>query len=87
MIENISAVIITKNAAETIKVTLDSLSDFKEVIIYDSASKDKTLEIVGIKNAITRERVRQIIAKINRKIQKQKIHFKKLVDLNTEIKN
>ena len=31
MIEKISAVIITKNAAETINVTLDSLSGFKEV--------------------------------------------------------
>ena len=46
MIENISAVIITNNASETIKVTMDSLSDFKEVVIYDSGSIDNTLEIV-----------------------------------------
>ena len=52
MIENISAVIITKNAAETIKVTLDSLSGFKEVVVYDNDSKDKTLEIVVAYNNV-----------------------------------
>ena len=46
MIENISAVIITKNAAETIKVTLDSLAGFKEVVVFDSGSTDNTIDIV-----------------------------------------
>ena len=45
MIENISAVIITKNAAETIKVTLDSLTGFKEVVVFDSGSTDNTIGI------------------------------------------
>ena len=46
MIENISAVIITKNAAETIKVSLDSLAGFKEVVVFDSGSTDNTIDIV-----------------------------------------
>jgi glycosyltransferase involved in cell wall biosynthesis len=48
MIENISAVIITKNACETISNTLESLKDFKEVIIFDSGSTDGTLDILKI---------------------------------------
>jgi glycosyltransferase involved in cell wall biosynthesis len=48
MIENISAVIITKNACETISDTLESLKDFKEVIIFDSGSTDGTLNILKI---------------------------------------
>ena len=46
MIKNISAVIITKNAAETIKVSLDSLAGFKEVVVFDSGSTDNTIDIV-----------------------------------------
>ena len=46
MIENITAVIITKNAAETIKVSLDSLAGFKEVVVFDSGSTDNTIDIV-----------------------------------------
>jgi glycosyltransferase involved in cell wall biosynthesis len=46
MIENISAVIITKNACKTMTNTLESLRDFKEVIVFDSGSIDGTLEII-----------------------------------------
>ena len=46
MIENISAVIITKNVSETIKVTLDSLAAFNEIIVFDSGSTDNTIDIV-----------------------------------------
>ena len=46
MIENISAVIITKNAFETISMTLESLEDFKEIIIFDSGSTDGTLDVI-----------------------------------------
>ena len=46
MIENISAVIITKNAFETINTTLDSLIDFKEVVIFDNGSTDGTLDVI-----------------------------------------
>lgn len=47
MIDNISVVIITKNASSTIGDTLSSLKDFKEIIIYDSGSIDGTLDIVN----------------------------------------
>ena len=46
MIENISVVIITKNAAETLKATLDSLTGFKEVVVFDNGSTDNTIDIV-----------------------------------------
>ena len=46
MIENISAVIITKNAFETISVTLESLKDFKEIVIFDSGSTDGTIDAI-----------------------------------------
>lgn len=42
MIDHISAVIIAKNAASTIPKTLTSLSQFKEVIVYDNGSSDDT---------------------------------------------
>jgi glycosyltransferase involved in cell wall biosynthesis len=41
----ISAVIISRNAEETIAATLDSLKDFPEVIVYDNGSTDRTVEI------------------------------------------
>jgi glycosyltransferase involved in cell wall biosynthesis len=47
MINNISVVIITKNASSTIGATLSSLKEFKEVIIYDSGSIDNTLDIIN----------------------------------------
>ena len=46
MIKNISAVIITKNAFETISTTLESLEDFKEIIIFDTGSTDGTLDVI-----------------------------------------
>jgi glycosyltransferase involved in cell wall biosynthesis len=46
LIENISCVIITKNAAPTIDKTLESLKSFSNVVVYDNGSNDGTLEIV-----------------------------------------
>jgi glycosyltransferase involved in cell wall biosynthesis len=43
----ISAVIIVKNAEQTIAATLESLKAFDEVLIYDNGSMDKTLPIAG----------------------------------------
>jgi len=45
MITNISVVIITFNSESTLAKTLESLKNFKEVIIYDSNSTDNTVEI------------------------------------------
>jgi len=45
MIDHISIVIITKNAEQTLRLTLQSLKTFKEVVIYDNGSTDSTLEI------------------------------------------
>ena len=47
MIENVSAVIIVKNGADTLKETLDSLRQFQEVVLYDNGSTDTTLEIAA----------------------------------------
>lgn len=46
LIENISCVIIVKNAASTITKTLESLKSFSDVVVYDNGSNDGTLEIV-----------------------------------------
>jgi glycosyltransferase involved in cell wall biosynthesis len=43
---NISAVIIVKNGAKTIKKTLDSLYAFDDVVVYDNGSTDNTAQIV-----------------------------------------
>ena len=43
---NISAVIIVKNAVRTIKKTLESLTDFDDVMVYDNGSDDGTQGIV-----------------------------------------
>ncbi len=45
LIENISCVIIVKNAAATIDATLGSLKSFENVVLYDNGSRDETLEI------------------------------------------
>lgn len=42
---NISAVLITKNAATTLELTLESLKEFEEVILLDTGSSDHTIEI------------------------------------------
>jgi len=44
-INQISVVIIAKNAEESINETLESLSDFKEVILYLNSSSDQTKSI------------------------------------------
>jgi len=46
-ITKISAVIIVKDAEQTIGQTLESLKDFGEVILYDNGSIDRTLPIAG----------------------------------------
>ena len=47
MIEQVSVVIIVKNGAATLHETLSSLASFKEVILYDTGSTDKSLNIAG----------------------------------------
>jgi glycosyltransferase involved in cell wall biosynthesis len=42
---NISAVIIVKNGAKTITNTLDALTTFSDVVVYDNGSTDGTQEI------------------------------------------
>jgi len=42
---NISAVIIVKNGAKTIRKTLDSLREFDDVVVYDNGSSDGTTAI------------------------------------------
>jgi len=46
MIENISVVIIVKEGEKTIQSTLDALSQFSDVVVYDNGSTDNTIEIV-----------------------------------------
>jgi glycosyltransferase involved in cell wall biosynthesis len=45
MIDSISAVIITKNAAATLSDTLKALKSFSEVVILDNGSEDETQNI------------------------------------------
>lgn len=45
MLDQISVVIITRNAADTLADTLASTSNFSEVVVYDNGSDDATLEI------------------------------------------
>lgn len=42
---NISAVMIVKNGARTIRRTLESLRDFDDVVVYDNGSADGTVDI------------------------------------------
>jgi len=44
-LNDIAAAIITRDAAETLQKTLDSLRDFPEVVVYDNGSSDKTESI------------------------------------------
>lgn len=45
MIDHISVVIITKNAAATLTATLESTRDFAEVVVWDNDSSDATQAI------------------------------------------
>lgn len=45
MLDQISVVIITRNAAATLAETLESTSGFDEVLVYDNGSDDATLQI------------------------------------------
>ena len=45
LIENISVVMIAKDAAKSLPKVLDSLKDFKEVVIYENNSVDDTAKI------------------------------------------
>lgn len=43
----ISAVILARDAADTLTRTLESLADFDEVLVYDNGSTDNTAELVA----------------------------------------
>lgn len=43
----ITCVVLTKNSAETLKKTLDSLKTFTQVLVLDTGSTDATLEIAA----------------------------------------
>ncbi|MES2345470.1 MAG: glycosyltransferase family 2 protein [Chlamydiota bacterium] len=43
----ISVTILTKNCQETLELTLKSLEDFKEVLVFDTGSTDRTLAIAA----------------------------------------
>ena len=45
MIDNISVVMIAKNASQTLQASLDSLKSFDEIILYLNNSSDNTKEI------------------------------------------
>lgn len=46
-IDRISAVIITRDAAETLAATLDSLEAFADVVVWDNGSRDETRAIAA----------------------------------------
>jgi glycosyltransferase involved in cell wall biosynthesis len=46
-ISHVTPVLIVKNGESTIGATLEALSSFKKVIVYDNGSEDRTLEIVS----------------------------------------
>ena len=45
MLTNISVVVLAKNSQNTIKDTLESLRDFRDVVVYDNGSRDETINI------------------------------------------
>ncbi|MFK8053762.1 MAG: glycosyltransferase family 2 protein [Woeseiaceae bacterium] len=47
MIEHISIVIITKNVEETLAKTLDSVTEFSNVVLWDNGSEDASLQIAA----------------------------------------
>jgi len=42
---NISAIVLAKNNENTIQKTLESLTDFSDVVVYDNGSTDATMDI------------------------------------------
>ena len=52
MIEHISIVIITRNAAATLGATLHSVRHFANVVIWDNGSTDDTLELATAHNNV-----------------------------------
>ncbi len=53
MLDQISIVIICKNAATTLQKTLESARDFDEVVIYDNGSEDASMDIASSFNNVT----------------------------------
>jgi glycosyltransferase involved in cell wall biosynthesis len=51
--QKISVTILTKNSEKFIREVLDSVRNFAEVVIYDTGSTDKTLEISGEYSNVT----------------------------------
>jgi glycosyltransferase involved in cell wall biosynthesis len=47
MIDHISIVIITRNAAATLGATLDAVREFSNVVVWDNDSNDGTLQLAG----------------------------------------
>ena len=45
MLDQISVVIITRNAAATLADTLESTRNFAEVVVYDNGSDDATMQL------------------------------------------
>lgn len=43
----VAAVVLTKNSAETLKKTLDSLTSFEQILVLDTGSTDKSLDIAS----------------------------------------
>ena len=83
MIKHISAVIITKNAAETIKASLESLKDFEEIVVFDSGSSDETLNITKsfdntlsyLKDFVNDDETKEHIKKIERKMRRKLVKY------------
>jgi len=46
-LQNISAVLMVRDAEATLAATLDSLKRFGEVVVFDNGSKDRSLEVAG----------------------------------------
>ena len=53
MLDQISVVIICKNAATTLQKTLESTRDFDEVVIYDNGSEDESMDIASNFNNVS----------------------------------
>tara|TARA_R110002020_G_scaffold445465_1_gene657375 strand:- start:921 stop:1673 length:753 start_codon:yes stop_codon:yes gene_type:complete len=50
---NVSVVIITRNAASTLRRTLDAVQCYDEVVIYDNGSSDDTIQIAASYSNVT----------------------------------